>query len=423
MTNKLLSRYWHTLQDSLFPLYKYPLPLFLLTLTAMSSMDASDRPSELLSHISQKVPLTMTLKDGISESLIGADAVDAIVTLLSNRGVETVVDHSREDNSLQLGFTYPPESPWSILAAVQILKIYKDTGKRVLVADWACGKGFSTMQAVVAGANANAIEQHKPAADEANKNIWSIKSKVNNSQFDLKNNYKVFHGSVTNPGTKFMERRNQVSIVFNILHQLKPKEADQLLLNVWNNLESAGIAFICTDTTYPLPKMDPTYSANVACKKKYPGYGIVNLSELTVERSRETTYLVRSLKDIPDEQKIEMGTVYPGSYPPNNYLGISDTNILRIHDPRDTRFNKFIDPDSQIHDILSSQAESYTVQNTHRPMNLFDYLSLKNLVEGFGFTVINAWYTNPTTNILSPCEGSPIDKKLVMAVIKPEKKL
>lgn len=51
-------------------------------------------------------------------------------------------------------------------------------------------------------------------------------------------------------------------------------------------------------------------------------------------------------------------------------------------------------------------------------MNIFDFAEPKKLVEGFKYSVINAWYTNAGTNVLAPCASALKDKKIVMAITK-----
>jgi hypothetical protein len=394
--------------------------VFFIPISAIA-METTSIPDNILK---KKGPITVHVRDGISTTLVGGANFEALLSRLEKLPMETVkaVKGTHPQVPIQkLGFTFSPCASWNTLEAIYILSLYKSTGELVRVADLACGKGSFTLQALCAGGNVFAMEQDAVAAKEAIRKIWGDKG------FPLKSNCEVVRGSIIVPGPKFWGRKNQVVVLNNIIHQLTPADVDKLLANVWKSLEEGGVAFICCDTTAPFPQEETTYLENVGKGIRYPGYGIVNVTQLETD-NREPEVLTRSFKNIPhaEEQKFPMGFSTLGSYPQHTFTPAGTTAVLKddapllLRDPADRRFHELIDPQRRIWDKLSAQTTSYKAINSFIPMNVFDEPELKSLVEGFKFEVINAWYTNTGTNILSPCVSSPKDTKLVMAFRKPQ---
>jgi len=330
---------------------------------------------------SQK-PLKVTLE----ETIPGGDKKAEIVAFLKSVPITPVdVDHEVGINKTG-GFSFPTTAPWSLM----ITKHIKSLKVRPNLGDWGCGHGFFSRHALLSGANPWALDSSKAAATEANKNIWATKKYLAKG-LELKNLYKVFHGSVTDPSAEFTARQNHINIAFNVLHYLSPSDADRFLQKLYENTASLGIVVLCCDTPF-----DPNgislafYQKRKKQGVKYPGFGLYSSSTVVFQDGRQGDK-ERAVSSITEAEEkagtFKMGHLYQGVYPPH---AIDNGQTIRVDNPSLGR------------GILGKDVAPYTYSSIHYAFNKFDFQGLAMVLESAGFSVINGWYANHHGDTLYP---------------------
>jgi hypothetical protein len=390
------------------------LQLFSMLLAFAPSAHAMEKDSQLDLFKGSEL-ITITLQETIPNNCQNRDGA---IELLRSRKLTVVQNDS--DSSLNskvskkdVGFTFPNTAPWCLLATKYITTL----DFRPNLGDWACGHGYFSSHAMIAGANPFAIDLSKAGAMEANKTIWACRRYLPEGS-NAKNIYRASQTSVINPGSIFMDRKNHINVAFNILHYLKPNDADQLLKNLFVNTIDGGIAILCCDTpTDGLNVINNFYAENVRKDMKYPGYGIYSKSTIVfLSDPNNNKQLVRRACKISaqDEKEKQMGITYNGIYPVKTQFDIHDNGatIMGGSDSMDSGLNK-----------LDQTGQPYCYATAHNLFNYFEYPALKSLLEGVGFQVLNGWYTDHNIDTLYPYDHVDLDKirksKLVVVAQKP----
>jgi hypothetical protein len=367
--------------------------LFVIVMITGSSHVYAMEPegTELHSIFMKKGPIQLTLEETLPINLQDRNGA---LALLSSTPLEfvkiTESSSAKTPGTPDVGYTFPTTAPWCLLTTQYIKETVESSARRVNVGDWGCGHGFFARHALLSGANPYAIELHKLAAQEANKNIYGARKHLPEG-LDIKELYKAFHGSVTRPIANFMNRTNDINVAFNVLHHLTPEETDLFLKKMFENTTQDGLIVICGDTPF-FPSDADYYNEGLKKGLKYPGFGIYNKSSIVFSSNVNQKSTVRLSAYRPTKKELhqfEMGHGYLGSYPPNKHLD-------------DTRTIFMDDQTGKAPENILKTKEPYYYRNSYQLMNLFDYGALKNIVESAGFAALNGWYTDHMSDTLYP---------------------
>lgn len=368
-----------------------------LLFSTLSTLKASTKSSELkgVELFKSKEPISLTLEETIPENVQNRSGA---IEVLKSAKLTNVATDKEEGVKKEAGFTFPTSAPWCLLTA----KFIQLQSFRPNLGDWGCGHGFFPRHALLSGANPKAIDSSLNAAKEANKIIFGAKAYLPEG-LDIKNLYTVAQASVTNPNTKFMERKNHINVAFNVIHYLSPPDADKFLSKLYENTADNGIVVICSDTPFLHFPVDwPFYEKRSKLGIKYPGYGVYSQSTVVfLDSQNEKHFVNRSVYEMTSEEeklgRFKMGQMYKGIYPLD--LSYDDGQTIIVSEQY---------PDG---DILKNVKRPYAYATGHQAFNKFDYHGLKKVLEGAGFTVINGWYTDHTLNTLYPHDDKGLDTK------------
>jgi len=379
--------------------------LFLATLLLATSSTAMEE--DLLR--SDK-PLKLTLEESIPE---GREK-EKIVSFLKATSPKTAVEN---DLKKVFGYSFPPSSPWGLL----VIKYMQSQPWKECpnVGDWGCGHGFFSRHAVLAGANLWALEFSKAAATEANKNIWVVKQFIPASL--LKDLYRVFSHSVTDPGPDFMARQNHINVAFNVIHYLAPADADKFLENLYQNTAPNGLVFLSADMPYdPDSKGNEMsfYNEGKAQGVKYPGYGVYSMSRIEFLGGEGELSWNRGVLPVTKEEEaseaFSMGERYLGLYRRDAAHAYDDGQTIEVHEP--------FSPRDILGELSGNAAPPYRYATKHYTYNKFDYEGLARVLELVGFSVVNGWHIDNCTDTLYPIHTPkpPLRKqRIVVAAQKP----
>jgi len=268
---------------------------------------------------------------------------------------------------------------------------------------------------VLAGANLWALEFSKAAATEANKNIWVIKQFIPASL--LKDLYRVFSRSVTDPGPDFMARQNHINVAFNVIHYLAPTDADKFLENLYQNTIPNGLVFLSADMPYdPDSKGNEMsfYNERKAQGVKYPGYGVYSLSRIEFLGGEGEFSWNRGVLPLTKEEEtsgvLAMGERYPGLCRPGAAHAYDDGQTIEVQEP--------FSPRDILGELSGKAAPAYRYFTNHYTYNKFDYEGLARVLELAGFSVVNGWHIDNIMDTLYPIHTPkpPLRKHRVVVV-------
>jgi|GEM_PF-1680931 len=361
--------------------------LFLAVFTLLSAETLAHAMEEALELFGATKPLTLALAETIPEGPQKAD----ICAFLNSATMTMVRTDAEAGVTKENGFSYPTMTPWCLLAA----KYIQSLERRPDLGDWGCGHGFFARHALLSGANPYALDSNLAAVREAKKNIWAVKQYLP-KDLKLKNLYKVFHHSVTDPGAEFMARQNDINVAFNVLHYLRPMDVDLFLTKLYENTKDNGIVILSCDTPRDLDGLrQDFYEANKAKGLQYPGYGVYNISSLTFLDSKEKGLVIRGVSPItPEEEtsrKFKMGVTYEGLYPSSLEPSYDNGQTITVN-------KKCLGG----HLLAGALEQPYFYHTVHQARNNFHYPELKKVLELAKFTVLNGWYTDHMLDTLYP---------------------
>lgn len=370
--------------------------------TLVSNSKADDVPSH-----SKTTIVTVALEDTIAPNCEDPE------TLSETLRTTALTLNPKSASNVDVGFTFPSTTPWSLYAAKLIRDRYEasDSKDRVCVGDWGSGLGFFSRHAIVAGGTVNALELDKTIAVSSVPHIKAILPHLPEGT-NIKDVFRTYYESVTTPSPAFMGRPNHVNVAFNIIHHLTPDDVILFLNNLAENTLEGGYVVICCDTPL-LQKTDKAfYLANKGKGSKFPGFGV--RTQATVHSYDPKTRKITSGKhklslstEAPspsDVARLQMGKVYKGSFHLNPTLDDRPTLITT------SAFEQsFMETTFGI-----SFPYPYVSQSYHQLINQFMFEELAVLLNEAGFDVTNGWYTNPGIQELYPC-SPPLPKGVLAA--------
>lgn len=388
------------------------LPLSAATL--VSDQKTDDVPSPAKTSI-----VTVALEDTL------APDCKAPETLSETLRTTSLTLNPKSAPNVDVGFTFPSTTPWSLYAAKLIRDRYEESGStiHVCVGDWGSGLGFFTRHALVAGGTVNALEFDKTiaaaAADYMRKIIPHLPQGIK-----IKDVLGRYRGSATTPPAAFMARKNHINVAFNLLHHLTPDDVILLLNNLAKNTLEGGYVVICCDTPLLDEVSKAFYRENKEKGSKFPGVGIYTQSRvspynpktLEVSPQKFKTTLKAQVPSTYEITQLQMGRCHKGSYPPNPLA--DDTCTIFANTPHENELMKtFFGIDF---------TPPYVSQTSHQLMNKFKFEELALLLKEAGFEITHGWYTNPAIQELypysSPLPAGVLAAKLVVVAQKTSSK-
>lgn len=364
------------------------LPLSAATL--VSDQKTDDVPSPAKTSI-----VTVALEDTL------APDCKAPETLSKTLRTTSLTLNPKSAPNVDVGFTFPSTTPWSLYAAKLIRDRYEESGStiHVCVGDWGSGLGFFTRHALVAGGTVNALEFDKTiaaaAADYMRKIIPHLPQGIK-----IKDVLGRYRGSATTPPAAFMARKNHINVAFNLLHHLTPDDVILFLNNLAENTLEGGYVVICCDTPLLEKTDEEFYLANKEKGSKFPGFGAY--TQASVQSYNPATKMPTSQKhritlsaaspSPSDVDRLQMGKVYKGSFHLNSTF--DDRPTLTTN----TAFEQLL------MDIMFgiSFPFPYISQSYHQLINKFKFEELALLLKEAGFEITHGWYTNPAIQELYP---------------------
>lgn len=380
------------IRDKIIMKFKH-LILSTVFLSLLNQSFATDEKKEIIKHETTK-HTTPSLDEILPSNLTDEQKTEIKSFIQSTKLTLIKTQHdpkSMNEPVRDVGYTFPTLAPWCLLALEEIKNQSEKTGKRIPIGDWGGGYCYFSRDAIIFGALPNVLEKHKDIATIANNTIYTAK-KFLPQDLRMDHLYKVFVDSVTNPAKNFMDRKNQINVSFNVIHHLNPEEADKLIHNMYENTLDNGLIFIVSATPYT-SNINREIAIDYYKKRqeegeKYPGFGLYNSAKRQNFLGGRIETMAHSVVPFvkKSHQHLEMAVDYSGIFPKN----VKYEDIVYKND--------------------------YAYNYYYHLYNPMDHISLSNIIEQAGFTVLKSWYCgHDSSELFSPDSNNFKSKVVVIA--------